>query len=48
MIKEDIEMKLNKAHIELRKAKIRLSQADTRQAVAKASQDIDIWNRRIN
>ncbi len=47
MTPNDIEKKLTAAKVELRKSKIRLSQADTRQATARALQDFEIWSRRV-
>jgi hypothetical protein len=48
MTPNDLEKKLTAAKIELRKSRTRLSHADTRQATARAEQDIQIWSSRIN
>ena len=47
MTPNDIERKLTAAKVELRKSKMRLWEADTRQAKARAEQDYEIWIRRI-
>lgn len=39
--------RLPKAKVELRKARIRLAEATTRQEIAKASQDYEVWSRRV-